>query len=120
MRILVVDDDPLAGEMTSALLEAHGYGTLIADNAMDAIEQLEAVSDIALIVSDMYMPLIDGLELLATLREQQLTLPFILLTGDRVETDQATLPAGLTASLSKDADLESTLLLAVNQALDGE
>ena len=116
MYILVVDDDPLAGEMTAAILEAQGHQPLLANDAMAAVEQLDTYSDIALIVSDMYMPLINGLELLEMLREQGTTLPFILLTGDTLDASRSH-PPGLSACLSKDADLMSTLTQAVNQAL---
>ena len=81
MRILVVDDDPLAGEMTGALLEFQGHDVLLANDAMEATSQLDAHDDIAMIVSDMHMPLINGIELLHMLREQGVMLPFILLTG---------------------------------------
>ena len=114
MHILVVDDDPLAGEMTAALIGSQGYETLMAFDAMGAVEQLDTHSDIALIVSDMHMPLISGLALLAMLREQDNDLPFILLTGD-AELRQT---PGLHACLSKDAELASNLETAIKQALN--
>src|SRR5690554_6922003 len=57
MTILVVDDDLLAAEMTSAILEASGYQTLIAENAIEGMELLNQHSDILLVVSDLNMPL---------------------------------------------------------------
>lgn len=118
MHILVIDDDPLAGEMTAALLEFQGHTTLLANDAMDATQQLDAHDNIALIVSDMHMPLINGIELLAMLREQGVTLPFILLTGDTPDDTLRRTP-GLSACLQKDAALEETLQQAVSQALNG-
>lgn len=117
MHILVVDDDPLAGEMTAALLEAQGHQPLIASDAMEAVEQLDAHSEIMLIVSDMHMPLISGLALLEMLREQGNSLPFILLTGDTPDAALQKTP-GLAACLRKDAELMSTLEQAVNQVLE--
>ncbi len=116
MKILVVDDDPLACEMTAALLEFQGYTAIMATDAMDATQQLDSAKDIALIVSDMHMPLINGIELLEMLREQGVTLPFILLTGDTPDT-RLTQTLGLSACLQKDAELASTLSKAVTQAL---
>lgn len=108
MKILVVDDDALAGEMTAAVLESLGHEAVLADNGIDAAERLEADSAIALIVSDMNMPLLSGIELFRELRAQGSTLPFILLTGDE--------PAGLLAQeprldacLTKDFTLEERL-----------
>ncbi len=120
MRILVVDDDPLAGEMTAALLEFQGHETVLAEDAMEAMEamrQLEAHEDIALIVSDMHMPLVSGVELLEMLREQQVHLPFILLTGDTPTAALMQTP-GLSACLQKDAELDTTLGQAVAQAFN--
>lgn len=116
MHILVVDDDPLAGEMTAALLESQGHETLLANDAMEAVDQLDTHSDIGLIVSDMHMPLISGLTLLAMLREQDNQLPFILLSGDTPDAALRQTP-GLNACLSKDAELADNLEAAVKQAL---
>ncbi|MGO2262317.1 response regulator [Halomonas sp.] len=116
MHILVVDDDPLAGEITAAYLEALGHAPLIANDAMEAVSQLDSNPDIALIVSDMYMPLIDGLALLEMLREQDVTLPFILLTGDAPPSGAA--HPDLVACLQKDANLDVALATAVNKALN--
>lgn len=118
MHILVVDDDPLAGEMTAALLESQGHDTLMANDAMEAVEQLDSHSDIKLIVSDMHMPLVSGTALLAMLREQDNHLPFILLTGDTPDEALRQTP-GLDACLRKDAELAGNLEAAVQQALNG-
>ncbi|OJA05707.1 response regulator [Halomonas sp. QHL1] len=117
MHILVVDDDPLAGEMTAALLESQGHEPLLANDAMEAVEQLDTHSDIKLIVSDMHMPLVSGLALLAMLREQDNHLPFILLTGDTPDAALRQTP-GLAACLCKDAELAWNLEAAVKKALD--
>ncbi|HSP31540.1 MAG TPA: response regulator [Halomonas sp.] len=116
MHILVVDDDPLAGEMTAALLEAQGHSTLLANDAMEAVDQLDTHSDIGRMVSDMHLPFISGLALLDMLREQNNSLPFILLTGDTPDEAMRQTPS-LNACLCKDAELMFTLAQAVNQAL---
>ncbi|NYS61806.1 response regulator [Vreelandella salicampi] len=116
MHILVIDDDPLAGEMTAAVIESLGYETLLASDAVDAMEQLDTHDDIGLIVSDHFMPLISGVELLHTLREQNVTLPFILLSGENPSAALAQTP-GLTACLQKDADMEEVLTHTLRQAL---
>ncbi|EHJ94798.1 response regulator [Vreelandella boliviensis] len=116
MHILVVDDDPLAGEMTAALLESQGHSTLLAFDAMEAVDQLDAHGNIKLIVSDMHMPLVSGLALLEMLREQDNHLPFILLTGDTPDATLRQTP-GLDACLRKDAELADNLETAVKKAL---
>ena len=116
MRILVVDDDAMAGEMTGALLEELGHEVILAEDSMDAVSQLNADASIELIVSDMNMPLVSGIELFRELREQGNTLPFILLTGDKPEGLLAQEPR-LDACLLKDFTLEESLPQVVNNVL---
>lgn len=108
MHILVVDDDPLVGEMTLAMLEEAGHQVQLAEHGLDALERLGEDASIELVVSDLHMPLLNGLELFQELRERGLQQPFVLLTGD----DPAPLLArepGLSACLAKDASLEQRL-----------
>lgn len=116
MQILVVDDDALAGEMTTAVLEDQGYQVVQAADAVEAVEQLNACPQITLIVSDMNMPLISGIDLYRDLKEQGQTRPFILLTGDDPTLLSAKEP-GLDACIQKDSNLEQSLPVAVKQVL---
>lgn len=116
MKILVVDDDPLAAEMTSAILEAVGYQPLIAENAVEGMEILGSSGNIALIVSDLNMPLISGVDFFHELREQGNQTPFILLTGDSTDNLAERIP-GLAGCLTKDYDLPETLPHVVSQLL---
>lgn len=118
MKILIVDDDPLAAELSGAILQAAGYRTLLAEQALDALEQLDAHPDVGLIVSDMHMPLMSGLELFAEARERGHDCPFILLTGDDPEGLRAEQPA-LDACLLKDAGLEQKLPRVVDALAGG-
>lgn len=116
MKILVVDDDPMVGMLIGAILEEEGYLVLNADNGVEAVELLEQEAGIGMVVSDMNMPLVSGLDLLHTLREQGVELPFVLLTGDSLEAIREKEP-GLTACLMKDADLESRLPRLIREIL---
>lgn len=108
MRILVVDDDPLAGEMTGAVLEGEGHEVILAENGIDAAELLNANPGIEFIVSDMNMPMVSGIDLFRELRDQGVTLPFILLTGDDPVQLQAQEPR-LDACLLKDFSIDESL-----------
>ncbi len=114
MRILVVDDDPLAGEMAAALLEEAGHECLLAENGVDALEMLTGADGLGLVVSDMNMPLLSGLDLFQELRERGIGIPFVLLSGDDPEPLLAREP-GLAACLLKDDSLEETLPALVDQ-----
>ena len=116
MNILVVDDDPLAAAMVAAVLEGLGHSVLQAENAIDAAEQLNAHSNIALVVSDMNMPMVSGIDLFRELRAQGNTLPFILLTGDSPEGLLAQEPR-LDACLAKDFTLEEHLPALIGEVM---
>lgn len=108
MLILVVDDDAMAGELTSAVLEELGHEVLLCEDGIDAASKLDANNRIEMVISDMNMPLVSGIDLFRELREQGNTLPFILLTGDEPEGLLAQEPR-LDACLLKDFTLEESL-----------
>lgn len=114
MKILVVDDDAMAGEMTGAVLEGMGHEVVLAEDGVDAAGKLDA--DIGMVVSDMNMPMVSGIDLFRELREQGSTLPFILLTGDEPDGLLAQEPR-LDACLIKDFTLEESLPAVVAEVL---
>lgn len=111
MLILVVDDDPMAGEMTAAVLEEAGHTVVLADNGVAAADRLAGVE---LVVSDMNMPLISGIELFRSLRDEGVAVPFILLSGDDPAALQSQEPR-LDGCLIKDFTLETALPAAIDQ-----
>lgn len=116
MHILVVDDDPLASEMIVAVLEDQGHQVFQAEHAMQALEILGQQASIELIVSDMNMPLMSGVELFRELQEQGSQLPFILLTGDDPEAARAQEPA-IQVCVMKDFSMEETLPAAIAKVM---
>lgn len=106
--ILVVDDDEFTAELTGMVLEASGYDVVLAIGGMEALEKMAAESSIKMIVSDMNMPMIDGIQLFAELREQGFKQPFVLLTGEEAAPLRVAHPA-LDGVLTKDEDLQETL-----------
>ena len=117
MLVLVVDDDPMAAEMTAAILEDYAFQTLIAENGIEALEIFDQNPGINLIISDMNMPLLSGIELFQELREQGRDTPFILLSGDDPEAALTAEPA-LDAILLKDFSLQETLIDTIRQVMD--
>lgn len=118
MRILVVDDDRMASEMIAAVLESLGHSVVVVENALDACERLDADADFTLVVSDMHMPLVSGVEFLEALRAGGNEIPFILLTGDDPETLTSRI-AGVDACLAKDFSLDESLPKAIDAILAG-
>ncbi len=116
MKILVVDDDTMAGEMTGAILEEMGHEAVMAEDGIDAAGKLNADGSIEMVISDMNMPMVSGIDLFRELREQGSTLPFILLTGDEAAGLLAQEPR-LDACLLKDFTLEESLPQIVAEVL---
>ncbi|MDP2785594.1 MAG: response regulator [Sulfurimicrobium sp.] len=116
MRVLVVDDDPLAGEMTVAVLEDLGHNCQFAENGVDAMSMLAGEDGFDLIISDMNMPLVSGIDLFREIRSQGVDLPFILLSGDDPDGPRAAEPK-LDACLLKDFSLEESLPRVIDEVL---
>lgn len=116
MKILVVDDDALAGEMTAAVLEGLGHEYVLAENGVEAMDKLNGEGPFDMVISDMNMPLVSGIDLFREIREQGITLPFILLSGDDPEGPRAMEPK-LDACLLKDFSLEESLPQVMDEVL---
>lgn len=89
-RILIVDDDPIMREAMNETLSAAGYETVQCADGESAERVLEA-GDIDLVISDIRMPGIDGLELLKRTKAGEEAPPFIVISG------HATVPEAVEA-----------------------
>jgi len=110
-KILVVDDEATARSGLGRLLEQEGYQVL---QAADGREALEAVLDHApeLIITDLKMPVMDGMELLNQLRERNLQIPAIVATAfGEVSSAVAAMRAGAEDYLTKPIDFDAMLLV---------
>jgi len=85
--VLVVDDEPSVRAMVGALLSKKGYGVVEAEDGEDALERLSQEPSIGLVVADLNMPRMDGLELIWEIRATsgRERLPVIVVTA---ETDE--------------------------------
>jgi len=82
-HILVIDDEQLVTESLKRLLKKQGYSVTIADNGIDAIEKVKIKeSGFDLIVVDIRIPEMDGIEIIKKLREiMKKPTPEIFITG---------------------------------------
>lgn len=85
-RILVVDDEERILNFLSAKLKASGYEVLTAPNGVMGLEQVQA-QEPDLVVLDLLMPKMDGLEMLKQLRTFS-PVPVIILTAKGTDTDR--------------------------------
>jgi DNA-binding NtrC family response regulator len=90
-RILIVDDDPGTLESLSRAFALEGMTALTASSAARALERLSEQT-VDAVLSDVVMPEVDGLQLLARIREQAPGVPVILMSG------QATLETAVEAT----------------------
>lgn len=79
-RILVVDDEPSIVELLAEYLRARGHEVVIAGNGEVALDRLER-GGVDVVLTDMKMPELGGLELLSRIRERGYPVATILMTG---------------------------------------
>ena len=101
MRILVVEDEPVAATVLAKGLREHAYAVDVAGDGAAAFEQA-TVNDYDLMIMDVLLPGMSGLELCGRLRADGVTTPILMLTA-RGEPDQRVegLDAGADDYLSK-------------------
>jgi CheY-like chemotaxis protein len=78
--ILVVDDEPAVRDLVSGLLEDEGYTVHTAPDGLAAVEVVARESP-DLVLTDLYMPGLDGRELIARLRREWPRLPIVVLSA---------------------------------------
>jgi len=116
VRLLVVDDEASARSGLSKLLTQEGYAVETAADGLLALESI-AESTPALIITDLKMPNLDGMGLLAKLREQGLDIPAIVTTAfGEVSVAVQAMRAGAEDYLTKPIDFDA-LLLSVERTL---
>lgn len=126
-RVMIVEDQPDTLEMLSANFESRGYEVLRCTLALEALE-LAGRENFDILISDIGMPGMDGLQLIQELRQREglKSLPAIALTGYASQKDvDAAIAAGFNRHLSKPIDptdlvqmVESVLVSAVNEDYD--
>ena len=109
-RILLVEDDEFVAEVAEAILEELGYQCARAVDGRAALEALE-IGEFDLVVSDVVMPRMDGIQLYAEARQRWPNLPFVLTSGyyEMLEGAEKALPAGFTI-LQKPYKVEDLLI----------
>ena len=87
-RVLVVDDDPDVRQLVEMKLRLDGIETLTATNGQEALDVL-ATNDVDLVVLDLMMPVMDGIEACRRIREAEdmADLPVIMLTAKAQASD---------------------------------
>ncbi len=114
--ILVVDDDPVIRALVTARLRGRGYAVAACANGLDALAHASA-TPVEVAVTDLEMPGLGGLELIARLRREQPLARIIVLSGTAsLATGMACLREGAFTLVTKPLGDGSGLDRAVEQA----
>jgi len=109
-HVLVVDDEPHIREPLAMFLRKQGFDVLTASDGTDAAAKF-ATRPFFLVISDVHMPGMSGLDLLATVRRRSPDVDVVMMTGDR-DLDQAieSIRFGAYDYFKKPFDLEDVRL----------
>lgn len=115
--ILIVDDEVGIRELAAAALTDQGYRAVIADNGAQALEVQANLSEpIALLVTDIMMPVMDGTRLIAALRKNNPELPVVAMSG-LLESAKTKAPQQSNNTLIVSKPFEATKLVYAVQSL---
>ena len=115
-RILAVDDETHMRRLLEIMLRQAGYQALLAADGREALEILRR-EGADLVVSDLNMPGMDGLKLLAAMREEGMDTPLIIVTAyGEVDSAVAAMKMGAADYILRPFDLD-TLEIAITRAL---
>jgi DNA-binding NtrC family response regulator len=122
-RILIVDDDPIVAESLAELLASEGHDTATAADGAEALDMLDQASPGAahqkpfgIVVADLNLPRIDGMELLKRIRRRHEAVVPIVITGfAKIESAVEAIKLGAADYLTKPI-VDDELRLAVSKA----
>jgi CheY-like chemotaxis protein len=125
LNVLLAEDNPVNQRLATRLLEKRGHRVTVAGNGQEAIDQL-AKGPFDLVLMDVQMPLIDGLEATRIIREREketgMHQPIVALTAHAIKGDQERcLEAGMDGYLSKPIrpeELDAVLLKQLTRSND--
>ncbi|MEX2381810.1 MAG: PAS domain-containing protein [Opitutales bacterium] len=107
--VLVVDDEPPVTNLVQTMLETFGYKTLIASSGTEAVALYKTHGhEVAVVLTDMMMPGIDGMALIHLLQEIDSHVRIIACSGVNVQDSRLT-NAGIACFLAKPYTIEAVL-----------
>ncbi|MEX4010147.1 sigma-54-dependent transcriptional regulator [Neoaquamicrobium sediminum] len=125
--VLIVDDDPVQRRIVEAAVSKFGYETLVADGGEAALAAMDGPRgrDIAVVILDLVMPGVDGLEVLKRMREREIYVPVIVQTAKgSIDTAVSAMRAGAFDFVVKPASPERLQVALANavkvEAFEGE
>ncbi len=115
-KILIVDDEPKILKILSVMLKTNGYKVDTANNAIEALEKLK-YKNFDLIISDIKMPEIDGIQFMKKVFQEYWQMPFIFITAFAdVESAVQAMREGAIDYIAKPFE-EERIFLSIEKAL---
>lgn len=87
MKILIADDDKEIVELLSIYVHNEGYEAVKADDGKEALSKIRTIPDIELLILDIMMPEMDGMQVVKELRKES-QIPIIMLTAKTTDMDK--------------------------------
>jgi two-component system, chemotaxis family, sensor kinase CheA len=119
-KILVVEDSFIVRELQRCVLESAGHHVVTASDGREALDALGKDEEIELVVTDLEMPRLGGLDLTRAIRtdEHRSSLPVVMVTSRGSEEDRRRgMEAGVDAYIDKHGFQQSALLATIDQLL---
>ncbi len=115
--VLVVDDDPTQRRLVQAVLDREGYNVVHAENGGEAVDRMTKGGGADVVLLDMVMPGLSGMETLAEMRTAGVRAPVIILTASGgIDTVVKAMQAGAQDFFVKPASPER-ILISIRNAL---
>lgn len=102
-KILILDDDQQIIKMTTLILRKNGHDVLSANSGIDAVETIKSAG-VEVLLTDILMPEVDGIEVINACRKTQLPVKVIAMSGGR-------------RKISAEFNLKSAEMLGASQVL---
>jgi DNA-binding response OmpR family regulator len=110
MKILVVDDEEMAVKMVELQLKSEGYEVLTSFDGREAIDIINN-EEPDMVISDIMMPYMSGLELLEIVKTEHKNIPVILISAlDEVEVVQTSIDMGADDFVVKPVNMDELSL----------
>lgn len=117
-RLWIADDDPSFLFALERVLEGMGYQVSLYSSGKGVLQALDNGAERPhLIIADCHMPDVDGLSLLAALKEQELSIPTLILTSDESESTEAELLTGGAQYVLKKSENPTLMSVKIQKAL---
>jgi two-component system, cell cycle sensor histidine kinase and response regulator CckA len=116
--ILLVEDEPMVRTVAERALTRHGYKVLTANNGEEALEIIDQGDEIALLISDVVMPVMDGPTMVREARKTRPELPILFMSGYAEEQLRRSIDIANVAFLPKPFSVQE-LAEAVRKVLSG-